>query len=271
MRSPAPLKRVPILKQRARGPLAWAGTRCREQAGGGVRQQRSAGKRQRSTDTVAASLAAGPTISSAFEQPTLPSPTRKTGSTVKKEAENPIYVLSAFCGGSGIWIPCPYCHAFIPCSPCPGYCPESRSFSPPFMVPTTARLTPERPATAARCAVPGPVPLTGRLRRTCGASGPDRGKPANCQPRRPSARGTLGRRARPGPLSATTISLTSRAESALDIAGLGWQASPRYSPARTGTGARGETSTTPTATAREPRPLARVTPKRRTRVGRRLP
>jgi hypothetical protein len=25
---------VPILKQRARGPLAWAGTRCYEQAGG---------------------------------------------------------------------------------------------------------------------------------------------------------------------------------------------------------------------------------------------
>jgi hypothetical protein len=55
---------------------------------------------------------------------TLPSPTRKTGLTVKKEAENPIYVLSAFYGGSGAWIPCPYCHAFIPCSP-------------PFMVPTT--------------------------------------------------------------------------------------------------------------------------------------
>ena len=69
----------------------------------------------------------------------LPSPSRKTGSTVKKEAENPIYVLSAFCGGSGTWIPCPYCHAFIPCSPCPGHCPESRSFSPPFIVPRTTR------------------------------------------------------------------------------------------------------------------------------------
>jgi hypothetical protein len=44
-------------------------------------------------------------------------------------------------GGSGTWIPCPYCHAFIPCSPCPGHCPESRSFSPPFMVPTTGRLS----------------------------------------------------------------------------------------------------------------------------------
>src|ERR1700761_6475757 len=108
--TPAPaLRRVPILKQRARGPLAWAGTRGHEQAGDRVRQQRSAGKRQKSTDTVAASSAAGPTISSAFEQPTLPSPTRKTGSTVNKEAENPIYVLSAFCGGSGTWIPCPYC------------------------------------------------------------------------------------------------------------------------------------------------------------------
>ena len=55
---------------------------------------------------------------------------------------------------------------------------------------------PERPATAARCAVFGPVPLTGRLRRTCGASGPDRGKPADGQPRRSSARDILGRRAR---------------------------------------------------------------------------
>jgi hypothetical protein len=118
---------------------------------------------------------------------------------------------------------------------------------------------------------PAPFPLTGRLRRTCGASGPDRGKPADGQPRRPSARGTPGRRARPGPLSATAIGLTSRAESALDIAGPGRQASPRCSPARTGAGARGEISTVPTVTAREPRPLARVTPKRRTRGGRRLP
>ena len=46
---------------------ARAGTRCREQAGGEVRQQRSAVKRQGSTDTVAASLAAGPTISLAFD------------------------------------------------------------------------------------------------------------------------------------------------------------------------------------------------------------
>jgi len=130
---------------------------------------------------------------------------------------------------------------------------------------------PERPATAARCAVPGPVPLTGRLRRTCGASGPDRGKPVGGQPRRPSTRGSLGRRARPGPLSATANGLTSRAESALDIAGPGRQASPRCSLARTGTGARGETSTAPMATAREPRPLALVRPQRPTRGGRRLP
>jgi excisionase family DNA binding protein len=63
---------------------------------------------------------------------------------------------------------------------------------------------------------------------------------------------------------ATAIVLTSRAEPALDIAGPGRQASPRCSPARTEAGARGETSTAPTATAREPRLLARVTPKRRT-------
>ena len=130
---------------------------------------------------------------------------------------------------------------------------------------------PERPATAARCAIPGPVPLTGRLRRTCGASGPDRGKPVDGRPRRPSARGPLGRRARPGPLSATAIGLTSRAELALDIAGPERQASPRCSPARTGAGAPGETSTAPTATARELGPLARVTPQRRTRGGRRFP
>jgi hypothetical protein len=118
---------------------------------------------------------------------------------------------------------------------------------------------------------PAPFPLTGRLRRTCGASGPDRGKPADGQPRRSSARDILGRRARPGPLPATAIGLTSRAEPALDIAGPGRQASPRCSPARTGAGARGETSTTPTATAWEPRPLARVTPQRRTRGGWGLP
>ena len=129
---------------------------------------------------------------------------------------------------------------------------------------------PERPATAARCAVPGPVPLTGRLRRTCGASGPDRGKPADGRPRRPSARGTLGRRARPGPLSATAIGLTSRTESALDIAGPGRQASPRCSPAHRSWG-MGRTSTVPTATALEPGPLARGTPQRPTRGGRRLP
>jgi hypothetical protein len=131
--------------------------------------------------------------------------------------------------------------------------------------------SPKRPATAARCTVPRPVSLTGRLRRTCAASGPDRGKPADGQPRRPSALGTLGRRARPGPPSATATGLTSRAELALDIAGPGRQASPRCSLARTGAWARGETSTAPTATAWEPRPLARVTPQRRTRGGRRLP
>ncbi len=130
---------------------------------------------------------------------------------------------------------------------------------------------PEPPATAASYAGPGPVPLTGRLRRTSGASGPHVGKPADGHPRRSSARGTLGRRARPGPLSATAIGLTSRAEPALDLAGPGRQASPRCSPARTGAGARRETSTAPTATAREPRALARATPKRRTRGGRRLP
>ena len=133
---------------------------------------------------------------------------------------------------------------------------------------------PERPSARPRrlaAPSPAPFPLAGRPRRTCGASGPDSGKPADGQPRRPAARGTLGRRARPGRLPATAIGLTSRAESALDIAGPGRQASPRCSPARTGAGTPGGTSTAPTATAREPRPLARATPKRRTRGGRRLP
>jgi hypothetical protein len=88
---------------------------------------------------------------------------------------------------------------------------------------------PERPATAARCAVPRPrspdrAP-TAHVRRVRAGQGQARRRPA----RRPSARGPLGRRARPGPLSATAIGLTSRSESALDIAGPGRQASPRCS------------------------------------------
>jgi hypothetical protein len=98
---------------------------------------------------------------------------------------------------------------------------------------------------------PAPFPLAGRLRRTCGASGRDSGKPADGHPRRPAARGTLGRRARLGPLSATAIGLTSPSESALDITGPGRQASPCCSPARIRAGTPGGTSTAPTATAGE--------------------
>jgi hypothetical protein len=133
---------------------------------------------------------------------------------------------------------------------------------------------PQRPsARPRRPAAPSqpPSPLAGRLRRTSGASGPDSGKPADGQPGRPTACGTFGHRARPGALSATAIGLTSWAESALDIAGLGRQDSPRCFPARRGAGSPGETITAPTATAREPGPVARATPKRRTRRGRRLP
>ena len=118
---------------------------------------------------------------------------------------------------------------------------------------------------------PAPFPLAGRLRRTCGASGPDSGKAADGHPRHPAGCGTLGRRALLGPLSATAIGLTSPSESALDITGPGRQASPCCSPARTEAGTPGGTSTAPRATAREPRLLARATPKRRTRRGRRLP
>jgi hypothetical protein len=69
---------------------------------------------------------------------TLPSPTRKAALEVKKEAENPIYELSAFCGGSGTWMPCPYCHALILCTRCQRHCPENGSFFPLFIVPATA-------------------------------------------------------------------------------------------------------------------------------------
>ena len=118
---------------------------------------------------------------------------------------------------------------------------------------------------------PAPFPLAGRPRLTCGASGPDSGKPADGQPRRPATHGAPGRRARPGRLPATAIGWTSRAEPTLDIAGPGLQASPCYSPARSGAGSPGGTSTVPTAAAREPRPVARAKPKRRTSGGRRLP
>jgi hypothetical protein len=105
----------------------------------------------------------------------------------------------------------------------------------------------------------------------CGASGPYSGKPADGQPCRPTARGTLGRRARPGRVPATADGLTSRAESALDIAGPGRQASLCCSPARTGARSLWGTSTVPTAVAREPRPLARATRKRHTSGDRSLP
>ncbi len=118
---------------------------------------------------------------------------------------------------------------------------------------------------------PAPFPLAERARRTCGASGPDSGKPADGQPRRPAACGTLGRRGRLGRLPATAIGLPSRAESALDISGPGRQASPCCFPARTGAGSPGGTSTAPTAAAREPSPLTRPTPKRRIPGGRSLP
>jgi hypothetical protein len=124
-----------------------------------------------------------------------------------------------------------------------------------------------------RLAAPSPAlfPLAGRPRRTCGASGPDSGNPAGGQPRRPAARGTLERHARPGRLPATAIGLTSRAESALDIAGPGRQASPCCSPARTGARTPWGINTVPTAVARELGPLVRATPKRRTPDSRRLP
>jgi hypothetical protein len=48
----------------------------------------------------------------------LPWSTRKTAPEVKKEADNPIYELSAFCGGSGTWAhvhtATPSSHAALP-------------------------------------------------------------------------------------------------------------------------------------------------------------
>jgi hypothetical protein len=106
-------------------------------------------------------------------------------------------------------------------------------------------VPPERlSARPRRLAAPStaPFPLAGHARRTCGASGPDSGKPADGQPRRLAARGIPGRRARPSRLPATAISLTSRAEPALDIADPGRQASPCCSPARTRAGTPGEST-----------------------------
>ena len=141
------------------------------------------------------------------------------------------------------------------------------------MVPATAAAPERLSARPRRFAAPSPAPfpLAERARRTCGVSGPDNGKPVDGHPRRPAARGTFGRLARPGRLPATATGLTPRAQSALDIAGPGRQASPCCSPARTEAATPGGTSTAPTATAREPGPLARATPKHRTRGGRRLP
>jgi hypothetical protein len=118
---------------------------------------------------------------------------------------------------------------------------------------------------------PAPFPLAGSLRRTCGASGPDTGKPADGQPRRPAARSAPGRRARPD----HTPGYCHR----LDIAVGGsagyhrsWAAGqPVLLPGPAGSRVIRGTRTAPMATAREPRPLARATPKRRTPGGRRLP
>lgn len=123
-----------------------------------------------------------------------------------------------------------------------------------------------------RLATPYPAPgppdraLAAHVRRVRAGQGQARRRPAPPS----TARDILGRRARPGPLSATAIGLTSRAELALDIAGPGWQASLRCSPARTGGGARGRNQHGADGHCPGTPPLARVTPKRRTRGGRRL-
>jgi hypothetical protein len=135
-------------------------------------------------------------------------------------------------------------------------------------------ISPERLSTRPRrlaAPSPAPFPLAGRPPRTCAASGPDSGQPADGQPSHPAPCGTLERRARPGRLPATAIGLTSRAESALYIAAPGRPASPYCSPARTGAGTPRGINTVPTAAAREPCPVVRATPKRRTPGGRRQP
>ena len=132
---------------------------------------------------------------------------------------------------------------------------------------------PERPtARPQRLAAPfpAPFPVAERARRTCGVSGPDSGKPADGHPRRPSARGTPTPRSPARQTPGVCHRLDTRVESALDIAGPGRQANPRCSRASTEATTPMGTSTAPTATAREPRPLARAAPKRRTHCGRRL-
>jgi len=116
---------------------------------------------------------------------------------------------------------------------------------------------PERPnARARRLAAPPTArsPQTGSPPRTSGMSGADRGKSAGGQPPSFCRRGILGRRSWPGRPQAIAIDLTSRMESALDIASPGRRASPCSSPARAAAGSPGGTSTAPTAAVREPYP-----------------
>jgi hypothetical protein len=186
----------------------------------------------------------------------MPSSPRKIALAMKKVTENPIYKLSAFCGGSGTSTTCRYCHAFIPFPRCQRHGPDNRSFSPPSTVPmTAARLNARTPARGGSLRRPRPrPPRPGACRARPACPGRTGASPSTASPRRSAARGILGRRSWPGRPQAIAIDLTSRMESALDIAGPGRQASPYCSPARTGAGSPGGTSTAPTAAAREPHP-----------------
>lgn len=128
---------------------------------------------------------------------TLPSCGKKRSGR-EKRGRIPDFISSQrFAAAAGPGSTCPYCHALIPWPRCHGHRPENRSFSPLGMVPTMPphlSVRPRRPAAPS----PGTFPVAGRVQRTCAASGPDSGKPADGQPCRPAARGAPGRRARPG-------------------------------------------------------------------------
>lgn len=101
------LERVLIPGQREREGLAWAGTRRRKQQAAGRGSRGSAGKkRQESTDTVAVNDGRRPLGGrtddlTGLRAATLPSPTRKTGLEMKKEAETRFMSCQRFAAAAG--------------------------------------------------------------------------------------------------------------------------------------------------------------------------
>lgn len=166
--------------------------------------------------------------------------------------------------------------SILPCHPVPALpgAPPRNQIVLPVVHGADDEAPPERLSARPRrlaALYPAPFPLAEPLRRTCGAYGPDTGKPADGQPRRPAARRAPGRRAR----SDHTPGYCHR----LDIA-VGGNAGYRRSraagqpvllsgPRRSRITGRNQHG----ADGRRPGtlPLARATPERDTRHGRRLP